>query len=98
MTADTSGGRLNPWIGEVTWGVKHIIAGITLVMLSLLSAAAAGLVAGVLYPEQERAVATWISVHLMAIAMVSIVWYLGARNSRFPVSYTHLKLPTILLV
>ena len=81
---DTYSCQLNSWTREVTWGVKHIIAGVTLVMVSLLSAAAAALVAGELYPEQQRAVTTWISVHYMAIAIAGIVWYLGVRHTRFP--------------
>ena len=79
-----SGGRVNHRMGGVTWGVKHIIAGIILVMLSLFTAAAVALVAGDLYPEQEDAVATWISVHLMALAIAGTVWYLGLRHTRFP--------------
>ena len=71
---------------EVSWGVKHIIVGTILVMVALFTAAAAALVSSELYPAQEDALATWISVHVMAIAIVFIVWYLGARNSRFFIS------------
>ena len=85
MTNNKSSWRPDRRVRGVSWGVKHIIVGTILVILSLFTAAAAALVAGELYPSQEDAVATWISVHLMAIAMVSIVWYLGARNSRFPI-------------
>lgn len=84
MTVNRPDRRLHQQMGGVTWGVKHIIAGIMLVMVSLLSASAARLVAGELYSEQEKALATWISVHFMAIAIAGIVWYLGLRHSRFP--------------
>ena len=91
MTVDSSGCRFNPWMEEVTWGVRHIIVGIMLVMGSLFSAAAAALVAGELYPEQEKAVTTWISVHFMAVSIVPIVWYLGFRHSRFPLAILSLN-------
>ncbi len=85
------GGRVNHRMGGVTWGVKHIIVGIILVMLSLFTAAALALVAGELYPEHEDAVATWISVHLMGLAIVGTVWYLGLRHSRFPLAVLRLS-------
>ena len=91
VTVDSSGCRFNPWMEEVTWGVRHIIVGIMLVMGSLFSAAAAALVAGDLYPEQEKAVTTWISVHFMAVSIIPIVWYLGFRHSRFPLAILSLN-------
>lgn len=80
-----SGSRGGRWTGRVPWGGWQIAAGLILVMLSLFSAAALALVISSLYPEQqEDAVATWISVHLMAMAIVATVWYLGLRHSRYP--------------
>ena len=79
-----SGGQATRRLGRVPWGGWQIAAGIILVMLSLFSAAAAALVIGPLYGAQEDAVATWISVHLMAMAIVATVWYLGLRHSRYP--------------
>ena len=79
-----SGSRATRRMGGVPWGGWQIAAGIVLVILSLFSAAALALVIGSLYPEQEDAVATWISVHLMAMAIVGTVWYLGLRHSRYP--------------
>ena len=73
-------------MGGVTWGGWQIIFGIVLVMLSLFSAAAAALVLGSFYPEQEDAVSSWISVHLMALAIIGIVWYLGLRHCRYPLA------------
>ncbi len=86
-----AGGRVNHKMGDVPWGIRHIIGGIILVMASLLSAAAAALVVGNLYPEQEDAVATWISVHLMGLSIVGTVWYLGLRHSRFPLAVLRLS-------
>ena len=62
------------------------MAGIILVILSLFVAAAAALFLGSLYPEQEDAAATWISVHLMALGIVATVWFLGLRHSRYPLA------------
>ena len=103
MTNGKSYGRPDCHTSEVSWGVKRIIVGTILVMVCLFTAAAAALMAGEVYPAQEDALATWISVHVMAIAIVAIVWYLGARHSRFPISEFNLgweqrpQLRTILL-
>ncbi len=83
-TAKSSGSRATRHMVRVPWGGWQMAAGIILVMLSLFSAAALALVIGSLYSEQEDAVATWISVHLMAMAIFGTVWYLGLRHSRYP--------------
>ena len=68
----------------VTWGKGQIIAGIILVIFSLFTAALAAAALGSLYPEQRDAVATWISVHLMALGIFATVWFFGLRHSRYP--------------
>ena len=84
-------GRVNHKMGGVTWGIRHIIAGIILVMASLLTAAAGALFISELYSEQEDAVATWISVHMMGLSILATVWYLGLRRSRFPLAVLRLS-------
>jgi len=74
-------------MGGVTWGGWQIIFGILL----LFSAVAALSVLGSFYPEQEGAVSTWISVHLMALAIIGIVWYLGLRHCRYPLAVLRLS-------
>lgn len=91
VTGNGSNDRVNHRMGGATWGVKHIIIGIILVMLSLFTAAALALMAGNIYPEQEDAVATWISVHLMGLAIVGTIWYLGLRHTRFPLAVLRLS-------
>ena len=87
-----SGSRATLRMGRVPWGGWQIAAGIILVMLSLFSAAALALVIGSLYPErQEDAAATWISVHLMAVAIAATVWYLGLRHSKYPLVLLRLR-------
>ena len=91
-------GRLAPRKGGVPWGGGQVIAGIILVLLSLFTSAAAASFIASLYPEQEDAVATWISVHLMALAIVSTIWFLGLRHSRYPLAVLRLsgiRLPRI---
>ncbi|MCH2513643.1 MAG: hypothetical protein DSY79_10520 [Chloroflexi bacterium] len=78
-------------MGAVTWGGWQIAAGIIVVMISLFAAAAAAFAIGSLYPAQEDAVATWISVHLMGLAIVATVWYLGLRHSQDPLAVLRLS-------
>lgn len=85
--ADQAGHRM----GAVTWGGWQIAAGIIVVMISLFAAAAAAFAIGSLYPAQEDAVATWISVHLMGLAIVATVWYLGLRHSQDPLAVLRLS-------
>ena len=80
----SSGSRATRRMGAVPWGGWQIAAGMVLVMLFLFSAAAVAMVVSSLYSEQEDAVATWVSVHLMAMAIFGTVWYLGLRHSRYP--------------
>ncbi|MAN93854.1 MAG: hypothetical protein CL700_06570 [Chloroflexi bacterium] len=78
-------------MGAVAWGGWQIAAGIIVVMISLFAAAEAAFAIGSLYPEQQDAVATWISVHLMGLAIVATVWYLGLRHSRDPLAVLRLS-------
>jgi membrane protease YdiL (CAAX protease family) len=78
-------------MGGVTWCGGQIILGIIVVIFALFSAAmVASLVASV-YPEQEDAVATWISVHLMALGIFATVWYFGLRHARYPLAVLRLS-------
>ena len=83
--------RVGQRMGAVAWGGWQIAAGIIVVMISLFAAAAAAFAIGSLYPEQQDAVATWISVHLMGLAIVATVWYLGLRHSRDPLAVLRLS-------
>ena len=77
--------------GGVTWGGGQIIAAIILVLLALFATAAVALLVASLYPEQEDAVATWISVHLMALAIALTIWFLGLRHARYPLAVLRLS-------
>lgn len=85
--ADCAGQRM----GAVTWGGWQIAAGIYAFMIYRFAAAKAAFAIGSLYPEQQDAVATWIIVHLMGLAIVATVWYLGLRHSRDPLAVLRLS-------
>ena len=100
-TGPAVAGRVAPCDGGVTWGGGQIVAGIILVLRSLFTAALVASIIASLYPEQEDAVATWISVHLMALAIVSTIWFLGLRHSGNPLAVLGLsgiRLPRITTV
>ncbi len=90
-TSAGAAGRANRRRKGVTWGGGQIIAGIILVILSLFTAAAAAAFLSSLYPEQEDAVATWISVHLMALGIAATVWFLGLRHTTYPMAVLRLS-------
>ena len=85
--ADCAGQRM----GAVAWGGWQIAAGIYAFMIYRFAAAKAAFAIGSLYPEQQDAVATWIIVHLMGLAIVATVWYLGLRHSRDPLAVLRLS-------
>ena len=76
--------------GCVTWGGGQIILGIIAVVLALFSAAMVASLLGSVYPDQESAVATWVSVHLMFLGIVVTVWYFGLRHTRYPLAVLRL--------
>jgi len=97
-SSNDSAGRSTPRLGGVPWGGWQIAAGIILVVTSLFLYLAAGIpsLLGSLYPEHEKALATWINVHVTAMAIVATVWGLGLRHSRYPfvvLGITRVQLP-----
>ena len=75
----------------VTWGGGQIIAAVILVLLALFTSALVASVIASLYPEQEDAVATWIAVHVMALSIITTIWFLGLRRSMDPLEALGLK-------
>ena len=81
---------------SVPWGPGRIVLGIFLALLLLFVAAGAAAGIAWLYSSQEVAVATWVSVHLTALGINGIVWYLGLRQCPSPlaaIGLTSLRLP-----
>ena len=89
--SSNSSGRVPRKMGGVTWGGGQIILAIIVVILTLFSAAMVASLLGSLYPEQEDAVATWISVHLMSLGIIATVWYFGLRHARYPLDVLRLS-------
>ena len=72
--------------GSAPWGTTQIVLGIVIVLVLLFAAAGAAAGIATLYSAQEDAVATWISVHLTAIAIIGTVWFFGLRHCQSPLS------------
>ena len=71
---------------DVPWGTTQIVLGIVIVLILLFVAAGAAAGIATLYSSQEDAVATWISVHLTAFAIIGTVWFFGLRHCTAPLS------------
>ncbi len=71
---------------NVPWGTTQIVLGIVIVLVLLFVAAGAAAGIATLYSTQEDAVATWISVHLTAFAIIGTVWFFGLRHCSTPIS------------
>lgn len=70
--------------GEVPWTVGHITAGLFLFLALLFAVALTVPAVGSLYPAQEAALQTWVAVHLLALGIGAVVWFLGARLAVSP--------------
>ena len=66
------------------WTVLHITAGLFLFLGLLFIAAFSARAIGPLYPEHEAALETWVAVHLLAVGVGLVVWFLGLRMASFP--------------
>ena len=58
--------------------------GVGLVLLSLIPVAGISIGIGALADSYEDATTVWVSVHLMALAIVAVVWRLGLRRRPAP--------------
>ena len=72
--------------GGVPWSVVHVTAGLFLFLGVLIAAAFMADAIGDLLPSQQQAVKTWAGVHLLALGMGAIVWFLGARKASLPLA------------
>ena len=78
------GGRYRGGTGGADWGTRQVAVGLLLFLGLLLLAALVSGGGGAFYPAQERALATWVGVHVLAWGVAPIVWFLGARRSADP--------------
>ena len=84
-------------VGSVPWTVGHISIALFLFVAVLFAAAFIARAVGPLYPQYEPAVETWVAVHLLAVGVAIIVWFMGARHSPFPLRALGLVRPTLSL-
>ena len=87
------GGRDRGGTGGQDWGTRQVAVGLLLFLGLLLLAAFVSGGVGALYPAQERALATWVGVHVLAWGVAPIVWFLGARRSAYPLRALGLTRP-----
>ena len=88
-----AGGALR--LPPVPWRGRHVLVGILLAVIAIFPVAIVSLGLGSLWERYEDAVVTWVSVHLMGVALLAVVWYLGLRRYGAPVSALGLKAPAI---
>ena len=79
-----------PWRGgQVAWGILVII--IAMILIAFVAIGIGGLV-----DRYEDALVTWVTVHLMALAIIGVVWRFGVYQSPSPLvllGLTRLGLP-----
>ncbi len=79
---------------EVPWTVVHITAGLFFFLGALFIAAFSARAIGPAFPEYEAAAETWIAVHLLAIGVALVVWFMGVRRASHPLQALGLKRPS----
>lgn len=80
-------------LGRVPWRGGQVAIGILLVVLSLVLASAIALPLGFLAGGYRTAVVAWTSSQLLGLAILGIVWYLGPKRYRVPISSLGLTSP-----
>ena len=78
---------------DVPWTVTHVTVGLFLFLGLLIAAVFVSRAIGSLYPAQELALQTWVAVHLLALGVGAVVWFLGARMAASPARALGLTLP-----
>ncbi len=81
----------------VPWTVGQIGIALFLFVAVLFAAAFVARAIGPLYPKYETALETWIAVHLLAAGIALLVWFMGVRQSPFPLQALRLARPTVSL-
>jgi len=71
-------------VGPVPWRGGQVSLGIVLVIISLIPVTGISIGIGGLAGSYDDATTVWVSIHLMALAMVAIVWRLGVNGRPAP--------------
>ena len=77
----------------VPWTPVHVTAGLFIFLGLVIAAAFISGALGGLLPDYERALRTWVGVHLLALGIVMLVWFLGARLAADPLGSLSLSAP-----
>ena len=77
----------------VPWRVGQVTIGIVLVILAILLVSVVAHLLGTLAGKHETPVAAWVFSHLLGLAVIVVVWRLGLKRYRVPVSSLGLTLP-----
>ena len=82
--------------GAVPWRGGQVVQGIALVAVSVIPVTAVAIGIGQLAGRYDEAMATWVSVHLLGLAIMAVVWRLGIRRFNVPLSilgFTPIAIP-----
>lgn len=71
-------------IGLTPWRGGQVFLGIVLVLISLIPAMGIAIGIGGLAGPYDEATTVWVSVHLMALAIIAVVWRLGIYGRPSP--------------
>ena len=83
--------------GAIPWTVGQVSIGLFLFVAVLFAAAFIARAIGPLYPRYEPALETWVAVHLLATGIALVVWFMGVRQSPFPLQALGLVRPRLSL-
>ena len=71
-------------VGPVPWRGGQVALGIVLVILGLIPVTGISIGIGELAGSQDEATTVWVSIHLMALAIIAVVWRLGIYRRPAP--------------
>lgn len=75
------------------WSVAYVSAGLFLFLGLLIATAFVANALGKLVSEYEQAFKAWLGVHLLALSIGGIVWFLGGRLAQSPLRALGLTAP-----
>ena len=82
--ADQSKNERSTGVASVPWRGGHVALGIALVILSLIPVTAISLGIGSRSGSYEEATTVWVGIHVMALAIIAVVWRLGVYRRTAP--------------
>ena len=66
--------------GTVPWGGKQVGLGILLVAISVIPVVAIAVLIESTFERYDEAIAAWVSVHVIGLAILAVVWRLGVYH------------------